>query len=55
MKNEENSFLVITHYKKLLDKLSPSKVHILVDGRIVESGGPDLADKIENKGFESFN
>ena len=55
MKNKENSFLVITHYKKLLDKLSPSKIHILVDGRIVESGGPDLAETIENKGFESFN
>ena len=47
MKNEENSFLVITHYKKLLDKLRPSKVHILVDGRIAETGGPDLAEKIE--------
>ena len=54
MKNEKNSFLVITHYKKLLDKLRPSKVHILVDGRIAETGGPDLAEKIENKGFESF-
>ena len=54
MKNEENSFLVITHYKKLLDKLRPSKVHILVDGRIAETGGPDLAEKIENEGFESF-
>ena len=37
-------------HKKLLDKLSPSKIHILVDGRIVESGGPDLAETIENKG-----
>ena len=55
MKNEENSFLVITHYKKLLDKLRPSKVHILVDGRIAETGGLDLAEKIENEGFESFS
>lgn len=55
MKNNENSFLIITHYKKLLDKLNPSTIHILVDGKIVETGGPDLADKIENKGFEGFN
>tara|TARA_Y100001970_G_scaffold46437_1_gene58425 strand:+ start:1154 stop:1903 length:750 start_codon:yes stop_codon:yes gene_type:complete len=55
MKNEKNSFLIITHYKKLLDKLKPSKVHILVDGRIAETGGLDLAEKIENDGFESFN
>ena len=55
MKNNENSFLIITHYKKLLDKLNPSTIHILVDGKIVETGGPDLANKIENKGFEGFN
>ena len=55
LRDKKNSFLIITHYKKFLDKLKPSKVHILVDGRIAETGGLDLAEKIENDGFESFN
>ena len=55
MNNKNNSFLVITHYKKLLEKIPPNKVHILADGKIVRSGGPELAHEIENKGFESFN
>jgi len=55
MNNENNSFLVITHYKKLLEKIPPDKVHILVNGRIVKSGGAELADEVENKGFENYN
>ena len=54
MSNKNNSFLMITHYKKLLEKIPPNKVHILADGKIVKTGGPELADEVENKGFENF-
>jgi Fe-S cluster assembly ATP-binding protein len=46
--------LVVTHYTKLLELLVPSKVHILVDGRIVESGGPELAERLERDGYEAW-
>jgi len=46
--------LVITHYSRLLDELKPSRVHILVKGRIVETGGPELADVLERDGYEAF-
>ena len=46
--------LAITHYQRLLDKLRPDVVHILVDGRIVERGGPDLAAHLEAEGYEAF-
>jgi Fe-S cluster assembly ATP-binding protein len=47
----EMGTLVITHYQRLLTYLEPDVVHILVDGRIVESGGPDLAERLEHEGF----
>lgn len=46
--------LVITHYSRLLTELRPSRVHILVKGRIVESGGPELADVLERDGYAAF-
>jgi Fe-S cluster assembly ATP-binding protein len=46
--------LVITHYQRLLDHLHPDVVHILVDGRVVESGGPDLVERLEKEGFASW-
>jgi Fe-S cluster assembly ATP-binding protein len=46
--------LVVTHYQRLLETLVPDRVHLLVDGRIVESGGPELAEKIERNGYESW-
>mgnify|MGYP001182218833 FL=1 len=46
--------LAITHYQRLLDHLRPDRVHILVDGRIVESGGPELAERLEREGYESW-
>ena len=46
--------LAITHYQRLFTELRPDVVHILVGGRIVESGGPDLADKLEAEGYEAF-
>jgi Fe-S cluster assembly ATP-binding protein len=46
--------LAITHYQRLLDHLAPDQVHILVGGRIVESGGMDLVARLEQEGFESW-
>ena len=46
--------LAITHYQRLLDHLQPDIVHVLVDGRIVESGGPELAKRLERDGYDTF-
>jgi len=46
--------LVITHYVRLLEELKPDVVHILVDGRIVSTGGPELADQLERDGYAAF-
>ena len=52
LRTPETSALVITHYQRLLDYLKPDVVHVLLGGRIVKSGGPELAVEIENKGFD---
>jgi Fe-S cluster assembly ATP-binding protein len=46
--------LVITHYQRILDYITPDKVHVFVDGRIVESGGPELAKLLEAEGYDKF-
>ncbi len=46
--------LVVTHYHRILDQLKPDVVHLLVDGRIVTSGGPELAVQIEQEGYEAW-
>ncbi len=50
----EMGVVLITHYQRLLDELQPDHVHILVDGRIVESGGMELAEQLERDGYEAF-
>lgn len=54
MREPKRSFLIITHYQRLLDYIEPDYVHIMVDGRIVESGDKNLALKLEEKGYESY-
>jgi len=54
MRNNERSFLIVTHYQRLLDHIKPDFVHVLVKGKIVESGGYELVKKIEENGYESF-
>lgn len=49
------SFVIITHYQKLLEYIKPDVVHVLKEGRIVKTGGPELADFIWKEGFESIN
>ena len=51
LRDEGRSFLVITHYQRLLDHIRPDVVHIMADGRIVKTGGPDLALEVENNGY----
>ena len=46
--------LLVTHYTKILELVRPDAVHVLVDGRVVESGGPELADRLEVEGYESW-
>jgi Fe-S cluster assembly ATP-binding protein len=50
----ELGVLLITHYQRILKALRPDVVHILVDGRIVETGGPDLAERLEREGYEAW-
>ena len=50
----ENAAIVITHYRKLLDYVRPTHVHVLKAGKIVANGGPELADEIEARGFDQF-
>jgi len=52
LRTAETSAMVITHYQRLLDYIKPDVVHVLIDGRIVKTCGPDLALKIENEGFD---
>ena len=50
----EMGVVLITHYQRLLDELAPDHVHVMVDGRIVASGGMEIAEKLEASGYESF-
>ena len=51
LRSEGRSFLVITHYQRLLDHIKPDVVHIMADGKIVKTGGPELALEVENNGY----
>ncbi len=50
----DRGFLIITHYQRMLDYITPDIVHVFVDGRIVDTGGADLAQRIEEEGYEAF-
>jgi Fe-S cluster assembly ATP-binding protein len=50
----ELGILLITHYRRILGYLTPDRVHVLLDGRIVASGGPELAEQVEREGFDAF-
>jgi len=54
LRTPERSMLVITHYQRLLDYIRPDKVHVLAAGRIVDSGGPDLALRLEAEGYDRY-
>jgi Fe-S cluster assembly ATP-binding protein len=46
--------VLVTHYRRILEQLQPDRVHVMLDGRIVESGGPELADRLDEHGYESL-
>ncbi|MCZ6716735.1 MAG: Fe-S cluster assembly ATPase SufC, partial [Gammaproteobacteria bacterium] len=52
MRDPERAIVLVTHYQRLLDYIKPDKVHVLADGQIVRSGGPELALKLEEKGYD---
>jgi Fe-S cluster assembly ATP-binding protein len=52
LKSPENATIIITHYKRLLDYLQPQFIHIVYKGRIVKNGGPELAERIEQEGYD---
>jgi len=49
---EDRGFLMITHYQRILDYVEPDHVHVMIDGKIVESGGPELAERLEDEGYD---
>ena len=55
LRKKDNSFLIITHYQRLLNYIKPDFVHVLMEGRIVKSGGPELALELEKIGYENIN
>ena len=54
LRSPERSFLVITHYQRLLEYIQPDVVHVLANGKIVKTGGPELAKELEDKGYGDF-
>jgi Fe-S cluster assembly ATP-binding protein len=52
MRSEERGFLIITHYQRLLNHIKPDFVHVMMQGRIVKSGGPELAERLESEGYD---
>ena len=54
LKSKDKGYLVVTHYQRLLDYITPDFVHVFVDGKIVDSGGLELSKKLEEQGYESY-
>ena len=55
LRKKDNSFLIITHYQRLLNYIKPDFVHVLMNGKVVKSGGAELALELEKKGYEKIN
>jgi len=55
LRSKDSSFLIITHYQRLLDYIKPDFVHVLINGLIVKSGGSELAMELESKGYETLS
>ena len=54
MRNPERGILIITHYYRILNHITPDKVHVMINGEIVDEGGKELAEEIENNGFNKY-
>ena len=55
LRSKERSFLIITHYQRLLDYIKPDFVHVLIDGKITKTGGSELALELEKAGYEKYD
>lgn len=55
MRSPDRSFIIVTHYQRLLNYIKPDVVHVLIDGRIVKTGGPELALEVEKDGYKQYN
>jgi Fe-S cluster assembly ATP-binding protein len=55
MKNGERTFLVITHYSRILDYIHPDYIHVLQDGQIIKTGGPELVKTLEAEGYQAIH
>ena len=54
LRNSTSSFIIITHYQRLLDLITPDYVHVIANGKIVKSGGKSIAEEIESSGYKKF-
>ena len=54
LRNDERGIVIITHYQRMLDYITPDIVHVMLDGRIIETGGAELADAIEQNGYDQY-
>jgi Fe-S cluster assembly ATP-binding protein len=54
LRSKDRAFLLVTHYQRLLDYVKPDRVHVMAAGRIVKSGGPELALELEKKGYAGW-
>ncbi len=52
LRGPELGGLIITHYQRLLDHIVPDRVHVIVGGRVVQSGGPELAERLDREGYD---
>lgn len=52
--DDKRGFLIITHYQRMLDYITPDVVHVFVDGKVVDTGGPELAESIEQSGYDHY-
>ena len=52
LRNSSNAVVLVTHYQRILNYIAPDHVHVLIDGRIVRSGGPELAHELEERGYD---
>ena len=54
MRNKNRAMVLVTHYQRLLDYIVPDRVHVMVNGRLVASGGKELALELEKRGYAGF-
>jgi Fe-S cluster assembly ATP-binding protein len=52
LRSPERAIVLVTHYQRLLDHIAPDRVHVLARGRILRSGGPELAQELERRGYD---